>query len=162
MGYDIIPVNVPCGKIEKANTSIGISMAPTGNMLEFGQAIRVSMTQLAAELPHGIELHVVADHALAHRAANIKRHGGGNADRVLVLQNNAADLRAVAVRKNDLIAFFNDVRNIGGCFFNDLQLRFRCCRAVSLLQRVAAQSDDQLFHGIPPKSQKNRETLKLL
>lgn len=40
---------------------LAISMAPTGNMLEFGQAIRASMTRLAADLPHGIELHVVAD-----------------------------------------------------------------------------------------------------
>ncbi len=45
---------------EKA-LGLAISMAPTGNMLEFGQAIRSTMQQLAQQLPHGIEMHVVAD-----------------------------------------------------------------------------------------------------
>lgn len=40
---------------------LAISMAATGNMLEFGQGISAKMTELASTLPHGIELHVVAD-----------------------------------------------------------------------------------------------------
>ncbi len=40
---------------------LAISMAATGNMLEFGQGISAKMTELARTLPHGIELHVVAD-----------------------------------------------------------------------------------------------------
>ncbi|MPM94307.1 hypothetical protein SDC9_141453 [bioreactor metagenome] len=97
---------------------------------------------------------MVANHTLAHCAANVKRHSGGNADRVLVLQNNAADLRAVAVRKDNLISFFDDVRNIDGSFFNNLELRFGGCWAVAFLQRVSAQSDDQFFHEILRNSKK--------
>lgn len=43
---------------------LAISMAATGNMLEFGQALRQKMQQITAELPHGIEVHKVADQSL--------------------------------------------------------------------------------------------------
>ncbi|MPM99238.1 hypothetical protein SDC9_146429 [bioreactor metagenome] len=91
-------------------------------------------------------LHMVADHTLAHRAAYVKRHRGGNVDGGLVLQHDAPDLRAVAVRKHDMVSLFNDIRNVSGGFFNHFELRFRRCRAVALLQSVAAQGDDKFFH----------------
>lgn len=47
---------------EKA-IGLAISMAPTGNMLHFGQAIREKMNTLSAQLPHGIEMTRVADQA---------------------------------------------------------------------------------------------------
>ncbi|WP_406639150.1 efflux RND transporter permease subunit [Pectobacterium brasiliense] len=47
---------------EKA-IGVAISMAPTGNMLTFGQAIRDKMNTLSAQLPHGIEMTRVADQA---------------------------------------------------------------------------------------------------
>lgn len=40
---------------------LAISMAPTGNMLVFGQQIRERMAQLTARLPYGIEVTRVAD-----------------------------------------------------------------------------------------------------
>lgn len=40
---------------------LAISMAPTGNMLHFGQALNARMAQLKAQLPHGIEIVKVAD-----------------------------------------------------------------------------------------------------
>ncbi|GBO48431.1 efflux RND transporter permease subunit [Pectobacterium versatile] len=45
---------------EKA-IGLAISMAPTGNMLNFGQAIRDKMNVIATQLPHGIEMTRVAD-----------------------------------------------------------------------------------------------------
>ncbi|MBU5379405.1 efflux RND transporter permease subunit [Pantoea septica] len=35
---------------------LAVSMAPTGNMLDFGQALRSRMNSEAAQLPHGIEM----------------------------------------------------------------------------------------------------------
>src|SRR5476649_1144441 len=43
---------------------LAISMAPTGNMLAFGQAVRAKMTDIAARLPHGIEVTNVADQSV--------------------------------------------------------------------------------------------------
>ncbi|WBT60617.1 efflux RND transporter permease subunit [Kosakonia oryzendophytica] len=40
---------------------LAISMASTGNMLRFGQALNARMAQLKAQLPHGIEIVKVAD-----------------------------------------------------------------------------------------------------
>lgn len=40
---------------------LAISMAPTGNMLDFGQALRSKMATISASLPHGIEVVNVAD-----------------------------------------------------------------------------------------------------
>lgn len=48
---------------------LAISMAPTGNMLTFGAAMREKMQALQATLPHGIELHVVADQAVVVKTA---------------------------------------------------------------------------------------------
>lgn len=40
---------------------LAVSMAATGNMLDFGQALNQRMTMLAGQLPHGIEMIKVAD-----------------------------------------------------------------------------------------------------
>lgn len=40
---------------------LAISMAPTGNMQAFGEALNARMAQVAAQLPHGIEVVKVAD-----------------------------------------------------------------------------------------------------
>ncbi|MGM3172907.1 efflux RND transporter permease subunit [Dickeya lacustris] len=40
---------------------LAISMSPTGNMLDFGQALRSKMASIRAALPHGIEVTQVAD-----------------------------------------------------------------------------------------------------
>ncbi|EOY5379288.1 efflux RND transporter permease subunit [Cronobacter dublinensis] len=40
---------------------LAISMAPTGNMQVFGEALNARMAQVAAQLPHGIEVVKVAD-----------------------------------------------------------------------------------------------------
>jgi multidrug efflux pump subunit AcrB len=40
---------------------LAISMAPTGNLLQFGQAVKARMSEIAATLPHGIEMVEVAD-----------------------------------------------------------------------------------------------------
>lgn len=40
---------------------LAIAMAPTGNLLEFGRAVQARMTEIAATLPHGIEMTQVAD-----------------------------------------------------------------------------------------------------
>ncbi|WJV68271.1 efflux RND transporter permease subunit [Pectobacteriaceae bacterium CE70] len=55
---------------EKA-IGLTISMAPTGNMLNFGQAIRDRMKTIVARLPHGIEAVKVADQsAVVKNAVN--------------------------------------------------------------------------------------------
>ncbi len=43
---------------------LAISMAPTGNLLSFGQAIKSRMADIASTLPHGIEATEVADQAV--------------------------------------------------------------------------------------------------
>ncbi|EGT5734287.1 efflux RND transporter permease subunit, partial [Cronobacter dublinensis subsp. dublinensis] len=40
---------------------LAISMAPTGNMQAFGEALNARMAQVAVQLPHGIEVVKVAD-----------------------------------------------------------------------------------------------------
>lgn len=40
---------------------LAISMAPTGNMQAFGEALNARMAQIATQLPHGIEVVKVAD-----------------------------------------------------------------------------------------------------
>ncbi|MFY0403032.1 efflux RND transporter permease subunit [Pantoea dispersa] len=40
---------------------LAVSMAATGNMLEFGQALRTRMESEASQLPHGIEMTRIAD-----------------------------------------------------------------------------------------------------
>lgn len=45
---------------EKA-IGLAVSMAPTGNMLEFGAALREVIAHATAQLPHGIEMVEVAD-----------------------------------------------------------------------------------------------------
>ncbi|WP_033747006.1 efflux RND transporter permease subunit [Pantoea sp. NGS-ED-1003] len=48
---------------------LAISMAPTGNMLAFGQALRARMRQEGAQLPHGIEMTQVADQSAVVKQA---------------------------------------------------------------------------------------------
>lgn len=45
----------------KPAIGLAVSMAPKGNLLDFGEAVRSRMTTLAHELPHGIEVTEVAD-----------------------------------------------------------------------------------------------------
>ncbi|ACS86894.1 efflux RND transporter permease subunit [Musicola paradisiaca] len=50
---------------------LAVSMAATGNMLEFGQALRDKMTAIGATLPHGIDVTRVADQsAVVDEAVN--------------------------------------------------------------------------------------------
>lgn len=48
---------------------LAISMASTGNMLRFGEALNSRMAALSAELPHGIEMSRVADQSSVVRLA---------------------------------------------------------------------------------------------
>lgn len=41
--------------------ALAISMAANGNLLEFGSAVKAKMQEIAAQLPHGIEMTQVAD-----------------------------------------------------------------------------------------------------
>ncbi|WP_210080166.1 efflux RND transporter permease subunit [Pantoea endophytica] len=45
----------------KPAIGLAISMAPTGNMLDFGHALTDKMSLIASQLPHGIEVTKVAD-----------------------------------------------------------------------------------------------------
>jgi len=45
----------------KPAIGLAISMAPTGNMLDFGHALTDKMSRIASQLPHGIEVTKVAD-----------------------------------------------------------------------------------------------------
>ena len=45
----------------KPAIGLAISMAPTGNMLDFGNALTTKMSLIASQLPHGIEVTKVAD-----------------------------------------------------------------------------------------------------
>lgn len=45
---------------EKA-LGLAISMAPTGNITEFGAALKARMASIEAKLPYGIDVHLVAD-----------------------------------------------------------------------------------------------------
>ncbi|MDD2342971.1 MAG: efflux RND transporter permease subunit, partial [Tolumonas sp.] len=64
---------VPIFKVngEKA-LGLAISMAPTGNMLNFGQAIKSKMASISAKLPYGIDVIKVAD-----QSAVVKEAVGG-------------------------------------------------------------------------------------
>ena len=53
---------------EKA-MGIAVSMAATGNLLEFGQAVKVRMDEIRATLPHGIEATQIADQSTVVKAA---------------------------------------------------------------------------------------------
>ncbi|MGP4128468.1 efflux RND transporter permease subunit [Pantoea tagorei] len=48
---------------------LAVSMAPTGNMLDFGQALRSRMNSEAAQLPHGIEMTRIADQSAVVKEA---------------------------------------------------------------------------------------------
>lgn len=48
---------------------LAISMAPTGNLLAFGQSIKARMADIAQTLPHGIEVTQVADQAVVVKQA---------------------------------------------------------------------------------------------
>jgi len=48
---------------------LAVAMAPSGNLLEFGAAIRARMTQIAGSLPHGIDVTEVADQSDVVRGA---------------------------------------------------------------------------------------------
>ncbi|MFM0961193.1 efflux RND transporter permease subunit [Yersinia enterocolitica] len=48
---------------------LAISMAPTGNMLNFGQAINGRMSDIQSRLPHGIEMTKVADQSAVVKEA---------------------------------------------------------------------------------------------
>lgn len=45
----------------QAAIGLAIAMGPSGNLLEFGEAIRAHMRQVEGDLPHGIEVISVAD-----------------------------------------------------------------------------------------------------
>lgn len=53
---------------EKA-LGLAISMAPAGNLLEFGQAVRARMDEVKLALPHGIEMVQVADQSIVVKQA---------------------------------------------------------------------------------------------
>ena len=53
---------------EKA-MGVAISMARTGNLLEFGQAVKARMAEIRATLPHGIEVTEIADQSTVVKAA---------------------------------------------------------------------------------------------
>jgi multidrug efflux pump subunit AcrB len=48
---------------------IAVSMAATGNLLDFGSAIRQTMTKIRNGLPHGLEITEVADQAAVVKSA---------------------------------------------------------------------------------------------
>jgi multidrug efflux pump subunit AcrB len=48
---------------------LAVSMAATGNLLEFGQAVRQTMANIRAHLPHGLEITEVADQAAVVKSA---------------------------------------------------------------------------------------------
>jgi multidrug efflux pump subunit AcrB len=48
---------------------LAISMAPTGNLLDFGKRIQATMKDVAENLPHGIEVTQVADQAVVVKDA---------------------------------------------------------------------------------------------
>lgn len=56
---------VPIFKVNgKKAIGLAISMAPTGNMLDFGRALKARMEMIATSLPYGMEVVEVADQAV--------------------------------------------------------------------------------------------------
>ncbi len=53
---------------EKA-LGLAISMAPTGNITTFGAALKERMARIEAQLPYGIDVHLVADQSTVVRSA---------------------------------------------------------------------------------------------
>ncbi|MCW2286703.1 multidrug efflux pump subunit AcrB [Rhodoblastus acidophilus] len=45
----------------KKALGLAISMSPTGNLLEFSAAVKARMSRIAANLPHGVDMTLVAD-----------------------------------------------------------------------------------------------------
>ena len=83
---------------------------------------------------------MVAYHTLAHRAANVKRHGRGDAAGSFVLNDYSAYLRTVAVGHDYLIALFHNVGYVLAGLFHYLKLRLSRCRLSGFLQCVTAKS----------------------
>ena len=92
---------------------------------------------------------MVADIPLAHGAAYVEGHGGGHVGGRFVLQHDAAHLGTVAVGDDYVVSGFDDVGDIGRCFFDHFQLGFSRCRLASFLEGVAAQGDDYPLHMVP-------------
>ncbi|MFE8101918.1 efflux RND transporter permease subunit [Brenneria goodwinii] len=66
------PVEPPAPAFQvngKPAIGLAISMASTGNMLRFGQAINERMADIQAQLPHGIEMTTVADQSTVVKQA---------------------------------------------------------------------------------------------
>ena len=89
---------------------------------------------------------MVADHALAHCTTDVKRHGRGDGLRVFVLDHKAADLRPVAVREHDAVAFFEDVGDVDGSSFNHFKLCLRSRGLSGFLKRVSTKGDHDFVH----------------
>ena len=93
--------------------------------------------------------HVIADIALAHGAANIKRHSRCSFGiTVLVLQHDTADLRAIAVSECDVISLLQDVSDITCCLLDNFQLCLSCCGLALLSECVSTKCDYDSFHFI--------------
>ncbi len=93
---------------------------------------------------------MVTDIALAHCAANIKRHCRSNGGSVLILNNYPADLGTVAVCEDYIIAFLYDVRDVFGSLLNNFKLGFCGRRHSCFLKRIAAEGDNYLAHSLSP------------
>ena len=89
---------------------------------------------------------MIANHALAHCTANIERHRRRNRLRIFVLNDQAAHLRAIAVRQNNLISFFQDIGDINGGPFNHFKLCLRGCRLSCFLKGIPTKCNHDFVH----------------
>src|SRR5207245_6742956 len=88
----------------------------------------------------------VADQRLALRAAHVEGHRRDQVPRLLVLQEDVADLGAVAVRQDDVVARRHKVREARCGRLNAASLGRRVRGLTRGLERIPADRDDKLCH----------------
>ena len=95
-------------------------------------------------------LDVIADISLTHSAADVEWHGRNDLLCGLAGQQDAADLRAVAVYDGQLVAAGADLGDVLTSLADHLQLGLGGGGTVSALQGISAQRDYDLGHDGSP------------
>ena len=87
----------------------------------------------------------VANGSLGIRAARVERHGMHHAARVFRAQEDKADLRAVAVRDDDIPALGYHLGNVDGGFANSIKLIGNALMSFVFDERVATNGNNGQF-----------------
>ncbi len=102
----------------------------------------------STELVQQALLQDVAQAALGHRDQHVQRHRGDIVPRLLVLQQQVADLRSVAVRDDEVVASLDQAQQQPGDVIGVALVVLDRARLALLHERVAAHGDERDRFGL--------------